>query len=153
MWKWWWGIFTKLLNGTWLGHGRKHESAVSLICLGYGVQITILPTDAWETVANRGLIWHGYGCWIGTPFILTGLASGLGVVANVVGLGFPARVLRVSGAVLTIAIFMWYVFMYFTINKTGTIGFYASLVFALYAPTTIRSAMMDLPPPGAPGAR
>lgn len=139
-------------NGSRLGHGRKLECLIVAVMGTYGLQTLFFPETAARSIVNRDLFWLGYARWLALPSLLIAVIGGLGLYRNVYGLPY-SRPLRVIAALIGTFVWTSYGAKYAMLGLTGTLGFHACFWCAVFSPTIIRSAWLNLPAPGAPGAR
>src|SRR3954467_13502907 len=98
-------VIATIFGAPWLGHGRRLEAALALICGIYGMGLFLFPSLALDSKATFDLYWAGYGRTIGLPFLLKAFFTGLGVIANI-NAWRCSRFLRVCGAL--IGSFIWW---------------------------------------------
>lgn len=139
-------------DGSRLGHGRKLECVIALIMGSYGVETLFFPDVVMRSAVNQDLFWLGYARWLALPSLLMASLGAIGLYRNVYGLPY-SRPFRVTAAL--IGTFTWtsYGAKYAMNGLTGTLGFHACFWLAVFSPTIIRSAWLNLPRPGAPGAQ
>lgn len=146
------GRFIAILFGApWLGHGRRLEAALTLICGIYGLGLFIFPPLALDSKATVDLYWAGYGRIIAVPFLLKAILTGWGLLANINAWSY-SRSLRCCGAL--VGAFIWWA-MIWKFTKYGapfSFGSVCAVVFLLSSIGIFSMALANRPIPGAPGA-
>lgn len=145
-------VLARALGAPWLGHGRMFEFVVGTICALYGLVVLFHPDALWDSQATRDLAWYAYGQLIAAPFLLTATLTGYGLVANICGWPF-SRSSRSCGAAAGCFIWGWMETKFVLAGVPFTLGSICAVVFFLGSLRIIGMSSMDLPRPGAPGAR
>lgn len=141
-----------VFGAPWLGHGRRLEAALALICLIYGMGLFLFPSLALDSNAIVDLYWSGYGRIIGLPFLLKAILTGLGVIANIKAWPYSQH-LRVCGALVGSFIWWGLIWKFVEYGSPFSFGSVCALVFLISSIGIVAMASANLPVPGAPGAQ
>lgn len=136
----------------WLGHGRRLEAALALICGIYGVALMFYPVVALDSKATFDLYWQGYGRVIAVPFLLKAIFTGWGLIANIRGRPY-SQFLRCVGALIGSFIWSAMIWKFAAFGSPFSFGSICAAIFLLSSIGIVGMASANLPKPGAPGAQ
>lgn len=142
----------RVLGAPWLGHGRMFEFVVCTICALYGLMLLFHPDTIWDSQATRDLAWYAYGRAIAVPFLFKATLTGYGLAANIFGWAL-SRSSRSCGAGIGCFIWGYLETKFILAGVPFTFGSICAIVFLFGSLRVIVMASMNLPRPGAPGAR
>lgn len=143
-------VIATMFGAPWLGHGRRLEAALALICAIYGAGLFISPSLALDSAATVDLYWQGYGRIIALPFILKAGLTGLGVIANISGWPYSQSV-RFCGALVGSFIWWGMIWKFVEFGQPFAFGSVCAMVFLISSIGVCGMASANLPKPGAPG--
>lgn len=140
-----------VFGAPWLGHGRRLEFLITVICLFFGTSLLIDPSLALDSNAVFDLYWLGYGRIVGIPFLLTGILTGWGLLANIRAWRCSVR-LRYCGALSGSFVWTAIVWKYSIYGSPLAFGSVCAGAFLISSIGIIGMASANLPRPGTPGA-